>query len=232
VKRLALAAALAASLVSAQPAAAESPRWGSFEIGAGPFRPDVDSDFPDPGPYEQVYGNQRRWQLTLGLSKALYHGWGTLEVGLRSGWFRASGRGLYDEGGVLVRSGDTTRLNLVPSSVTATYRADFFYDKLKIPLVPYGRAAFERYNWWVTDGGGKSVEKGATNGWSVTAGLAFPLDVVDPTLAHEFDRDSGVNTTYLYGDATWSTVDDFGADDSWDLSGQRPTYTFGLLLAF
>jgi hypothetical protein len=230
VKRLALAA-LAALL--ATPAAAESPRWGSFEIGTGPFRPDIDSDFTPPGPYEQVYGNGRRWQLSVGLSKAVYRGWGTVELGARSGWFRANGKGLItDDTGTTTQSGDKTTLNIVPTSLIATYRADLFYDRWNVPLVPYLRLALERYNWWVTEGDGSWAEKGATNGWSSTLGLAFPLDVIDTKLARETDRDNGINTTYLYGDVTWSHVDDFGAGDSWDLSGHGITYTFGLLMVF
>jgi len=131
-----------------------------------------------------------------------------------------------------VPSADSTTLNIVPTSFIATYRADFVFDRYRVPLVPYGRLALERYNWWVTEGDGSWAEKGATNGWSGTVGLGFPLDVIDTKLAREADRDSGINTTYLYGDVTWSSVDDFGAADSWDLSGQGATYTFGLLMVF
>jgi hypothetical protein len=229
--RVRLGAALALLLL-APAALAESPRWGSFELGAGPWRPDIDSDFTAPGPYETVFGNSRRWAFQAAVSRSLFTGLGSLEVGLRSGFFRASGRGLFDDGGVFRKSGDATTFNVVPSSLLLTYRLDFLPDRLHVPLAPYGRVAFERYNWWVTDGSGDRVKKGATNGWSATLGIAFQLDIIDPTLARELDADSGVNSTYLYFDATKTFVDDFGASDSWDLSSKDVLLTGGLLLVF
>jgi hypothetical protein len=226
------ALALALALLGSA-ARADSPLWGSFELGAGPWRPDIDSDFAtSPGPYQTVFGTSRRWSLELGVSKALLTGVGSLELGLRSGWFRARGKGLIDEGGTFTKSGDPTTFNIVPTSLTLTYRLDFLPERLGVPVAPYARVALERYNWWVTNGSGGTVKKGATNGWSATAGLALDLGFIDPTLAREMDDDSGVNRTYLYLDATRTFVDDFGAKDSWDLSGKGVVFSGGLLLVF
>lgn len=226
-----LAAALALALaLPAGPARAESDRWGSFELAAGTYRPDIDSDFAIvPGPYEQVFGTKRSWMLRAGLSKALFTGFGSLELGLQAGWFRQTGNGLLVSGG---SSADPTTLSVIPASLVLTYRADFVAEQWGVPLVPYGRAALERYSWWVTEGSGKTTKDGATNGWSVAGGLCVLLDFFDPTLSRELDHDTGINHTYLYAEVKKSVVDDFGSSSSWNLSDEQLGFSGGLLFAF
>ncbi|MFT3914609.1 MAG: MXAN_2562 family outer membrane beta-barrel protein [Anaeromyxobacteraceae bacterium] len=229
----ALLAALAVLALAPTLARADSPRWGSFEFGMGPYRPDLDAALApssnDPA-YQLVFGSTRRYAFRTGVSYALLQRAGTLEVGLRSGWFRASAKGIVATTGA--RSGDPTTFNVVPTSLTLTWRADFIPEHLPIPLAPYVRVAAERYNWWITNGAGNMAKKGATNGWSATAGLAFSLNVIDPTLAREMDTDSGVNTTYLYFDVTKAKIDDLGSKTSWDLSPASLMWSAGVLLSF
>ncbi len=233
---LVIAAAALALPASAQVA---SDKWGSFEIGAGTYRPDVDAEFGgQPGPYEQILGG-RGWMFRVGASKALLaNELGTIEVGLRSGFFRKNGKGLIEQPGAdgttaAVRSGDDTSLSIVPTSATLTLRLDWLAERYRfVPLAFYGRAALERYNWWVTDGNGDWAEKGATNGWSVTAGAALLLDAFDPGLARDLDNDTGVNHTYLFFDVTHARVDDFGSSKSWDLSTDGLSLQGGLMLVF
>jgi hypothetical protein len=225
---LALALAAAPAAARAQP----SPRHGSFELGAGTYRPDIDSDFASPGPYQQVFGSGRGWSFRAGVSKALYQRFGTLELGFRTGWFRDEGHGLVDVGGSLTPSGDETKINIIPTSLTLTYRFDWLAERYGIPLAPYGRFSFERYNWWVTDGKGDWAKEGGTNGWSATGGLALLLDFIEPGAARTLDRETGVNHTYVFFDVTKSKVDDFGSKSSWDLSDEDLSLSFGLLFVF
>lgn len=233
-----LAAAAAAALVAtATPALAESPRGGSFEIGVGTYRPNIDSEFATaPGPYEQIFGGGQGWMFQLGISRALFTSMGSLEVGVRTGYFQKTGKGLIVDTSTtpptFSPSGDETALRIIPTSLAVTYRLDLVPDRFHVPLAPYGRVALERYNWWVTDGAGKTVEKGATNGWSITGGVGLLLDFFDPGLAREMDRESGVNHTYLFFEVTRSTIDDFGSSKSWDLSSEKLSLTGGLLFVF
>jgi hypothetical protein len=228
VKRALVALALVAAATSAS---AQSERWGSFEIGAGGYRPDVDSEFSSaPGPYQQIFGGGRGWMFRLGVSKALLTGVGSLEVGLQTGYFQDEGKGLFQDGSGT--SGDDTALKIIPASLVLTYRFDWLAERYRIPLAPYGRAALERYHWWVTDGSGDTAKDGATNGWSLAGGLALLLDFFDPDLAREMDRDTGVNHTYLFFEAKKSWVDDFGSSSSWDLSEEDVSLTGGLLFVF
>ncbi len=228
---VAVVLAAAASLARAQ---VSSPRWGSFELGAGPYTPNIDSEFTGAAPYREVLGSSQRWMFRAGLGKSLYTGFGDLEVGFRTGFFRATGRAVYLDTGTntYVKSGDDTSFNVIPTSLTVTYYFDYLAERFRwIPITLYGRAALERYNWWTNTTGGTS-KVGATNGWSVTGGAALLLDAFDPDLARELDNESGINHTYLFFDFTHTQVDDFGSSRSLDLSSTKPAYAFGLLMVF
>jgi hypothetical protein len=233
------ALSFAALLATAPAVRAESPRYGSFELGAGMYRPSIDAQagLGSPLPYEQIFGSGRRWMLRVGVSRAIFTYPGSLEVGFRTGFFRASGNSLQVDpatGAITAaKSGDTTTFNVVPTSVTLTYRFDLLADRYGIPFAPYGRAALERYNWWVTGGSGGTSKIGATNGYSFTGGVAFLLDILDSGLSRELDADTGINHTYLFADATKSWVKDFGSSTSWDLSDtKRVSFAFGILFVF
>ncbi len=242
--RALLAAAL---LAAASPAAAQvspggaldlgpSPRWGSFDFGVMRYKPNIDAGLSQPVwdttfPGGKGYG----WMLQAALWKSIFTRptWGTFEVGFRSGYFQKSGHALAkDANGNWVPTTADTSFNIVPTSAGLQYRADQLVERFRIPFAFYGRVMFERYNWWVTGPTGSWSVKGATNGWSATLGAAFLLDVVDPTLAREFDRDSGVNHTYLFFEATDVKVDDFGSKKSGDLSSKGVGLSAGLTLVF
>ncbi len=221
-------AALAAALPLAASAQTASGRWGSVDVGAERYRPDIDSDLASPGAYEPTFQGGDRWMFRLGVSKALYTGMGSLEAGIRTGYFQDSAEALLADGS---RAIVETKLHVIPSSLTLTYRFDWPVERYRIPLAPYARVALERYNWWISDDQGE-VESGATNGWSATAGIAFLLDILDPGSARAMDRDAGVNHTYLFFDVTKSSIDDFGSSTSWDLSDEDFSFGGGLLFVF
>jgi len=231
-KLLALALVLAAP-----PAQAESPRWGSFQFRLGSYRPNIDAEFNGSAtPYADLFGQGGAMMYQVEMARALASGYGTLELGVGVGYTSKSAKGFVQ--GTTARSGDTTSLRILPLTLALTYRLDLFASRF--PLVPYARVALERYQWWVTSGGGgtssglpgKNSGTGATNGWSGALGLAFLLDFLDPTLAREMDRDIGINNTYLFVQAGRAKVDDFGGK-SWDLSPDKSvTWSGGLLFVF
>ncbi len=231
------ALALVLSLLVPGVAGAESRRWGSFEVAAGPYLPDIDSEFSaPPDPYARTFADKRGWMFRLAASRAIFTRVGSLEVGLKTGFFRVGGDGMSVDNSTspptYTPSGDSTAFWLVPTSATLTYRFDWLADRWGIPLAPYGTVAFERYNWWITDGSGNWVKEGATNGWSVTGGLALLLDFFDRQMARELDQESGINHTYVFADVTKTRVNDFGSSKSWDLSDTRLSFAFGLLFVF
>jgi hypothetical protein len=224
----ALLAAAAVALLAPSAGAAESPRWGSFDLAIGTYRPDVDSEFAaPPRPYQQIFGSKKGWMFRFSVARAIFTQVGSLEAGLSAGYFQQTGKGLFTAGGI---SGDETKFKMVPASAFLQYRFDWLAERYKVPLAPYGRVALERYHWWVTDGNGDTAKDGATNGWSVAGGVALLLDVLDPSLARELDEDSGVNHTYLFAEVKRAQVDDFGSSKSWDLSDTA--FSGGLMFAF
>ncbi len=230
-----IVAAAVLCLAIATPAAAESRRWGSFEIDAGTYRPDIDAGLAPPGPYEQVFGTNRGWMFRLGASYAVLKRMGSLEVGLRTGFFQASGKGFSmtpTDPPTYTPSGDSTKFRIVPTSAVLTYRFDWVAERYPVPVAPYARVALERYNWWITDGAGHSAQNGATNGWSAAAGVALLLDFFDRQASRELDRETGINHTYAFAEIENKRVDDFGSSKSWDLSDTRLSFSFGLLLVF
>lgn len=229
--------ALALILVAGA-ARGESPRRGSFELAAGNYHPDIDSEagLAPPKPYETIFGTGRGWMFRAGISRAILRFPGALEVGFRTGYFRASAKALQvnADGTIsdLKADADSTAFNIIPTSATLTYRLDWFADNYPIPLAPYVRVALERYNWWVSGPSGGMAKYGATNGWSATAGVALLLDFFDRQMAREFDQETGVNHTYVFVDVTKTQVDDFGSSTSWNLSDPGISWSFGLLFAF
>ena len=222
------AALLAVALATA--ARAESPRWGSFELSAGQYRPNIDAESDlTAKPFETAFGTHRNWMFRGSVSWDVFRAFGSLQVGLESGYFQQSGFSQLLAGGA---SGDTTTFKMVPTNAILTYRFDWLADRFSVPLAPYGRFALERYNWWVNDGAGHTSRSGATNGWSAAAGLCLLLDFFDPTLARELDQDTGINHTYVFAEIRKTKVDDFGSSKSWDLSNDRVGYSFGMLFVF
>lgn len=225
-------------MASAAPALAEERQAGagSFEFQMGQYRPLIDSEFIPPlgnplwvPPWQKSFGTSRRWLFKLHGGKALFSGYGTLELGGGVGYMQANGHGYFLDGTV---SQEPTTFTLVPLALDLTYRLDFTWEKFGVPLVPYGRVSLLRDQWWVTGSGGKSSMSGATNGWGWGGGVGLVLDFIDPTLTRELDRDTGIKHTMLTFEVQKATVNDFGSGKSWDLSNDGLMMTFGFLFAF
>jgi hypothetical protein len=231
-------ALLAAALLAAAPTArAESPRYGSFQFQLSGYLPNVDSEFHGVAhPFADAFGASRSLMFGAQLAKSLYVGFGTLDLGVGVGYWSKTGHGLVQ--GTNTPSPDETALKFIPISLSLTYRFDWLADNYGIPLAPYARASLLRYQWWVTNGAGDTANagglsgSGATNGYSFTAGIAFLLDFLDPTMARDLDNDTGINHTYLFVDVTKTYVNNFNSNKSWDLSDAQPVWTGGILFVF
>lgn len=236
-KELVVAAALLSVAVPAM--AAESQRWGSIGVSVGKYRPDIDSEFgAGSGPYQAVFGDRRGWIVRGDFSKTLFSDYGTLDVGAGLGYWEIYGRGLSLTN---VPTGDGTGLRMIPVRASLTYRFDVFARQLRwFPIAPYGRVSLDRYHWWINNGAGDTARSlsgkkgsGATNGYSLSLGAMLLLDSIDPMLARDMDRESGVNDVYLFIDFTKSFISDFGSSSSWTLSGDRPMeFSAGILFVF
>jgi len=236
VKKLALLALLAAAPAAAQ----QSTRGGSFDFQIQSYRPNIDAEFRGARtPYKDTFGDGRSLVFQLRVARSLFTQWGSLDLGIGIGWSSKTAKGFL--AGTTTRSNDNTSLRILPLNLSLTYRMDWFVDHGGFPIVPYGRISLERWQWWVTNGSGGTAKtisgnrtgSGATNGWSAGVGVAFLLDFVDPGLAREMDRDTGINHTYVFVEGTKTAIDDFGSKKSWDLSNDRSiAWSGGLLFVF
>ena len=223
-KRSVFSLAFLAALLAASPvvSAAQSPQRGAFEFRTNRFRPDVDAEFGGAAtPYSDAFGSGKGWMFRIEASRSVLKTFGTFDLGVGAGYFQQTGKGRLEDGSI---SSDRTAFRIIPTSLSLTYRLDVLPNGFVLPIMPYGRVSFERYNWWTSGGAGGTSEiggnkgRGATHGYSVSGGVALLLDLLDRQLAREMDNDTGINHTYLFFDVTKSTIDDFGSSSSIDLS--------------
>jgi hypothetical protein len=208
-----------------------SPQHAALELRFGPYFPHVDDSIAGT-PYEDVFGTDRRflvgfevdWQA-LRLPKI-----GSLGPGIGVGTFSAKARAPLEDGSG--RSGERTRLKLLPTYLVAVARVDALSQLTRIPLTIYGKAGLGYALWWArgedhlerADG---VVGKGSSYGYQLAAGGTFLLDALDPSSALEMDSNTGINSVHVFFEVTTSNLDGFG---SGRMDVGATTWMTGLLL--
>lgn len=192
-----------------------SPQWFAVELKFGPYKPDIDSEVGSP--YQDIFGRRLKLmsQLTFDVQFLKKHG--TLGVGGTMGLFTVQGNALLDSGDA---SSDKTSLNVIPMILQLVYRWDYAAKKWNVPLVPYVRAGLVYAFYWITQGSGNLARfptsgnkaRGGVWGYQINVGLAFLLDVLEPSSAKKLDSEMGVNHTYIFCEFVHSRIDDFGGD--------------------
>ncbi len=132
---------------------------------------------------------------------------------------------------------DESTLKIIPLSASAIYRFDYFLERRRFPLVPYGKVGLDWAYWQITDGndeiatdarGGEG--RGGTFGWHAAVGLQFALDFIDPDAARDFDADMGVNHTSLIFQLTHADISGLGMSDR--LRVGDTNWSLGLMFQF
>jgi len=211
-------------------------RFGA-EVTFGPYRPNVDSEFNGKrDPYNAYFGSGNHLMMRASLEYQFWHRYGTLAAGLGAGYFTVTGTAPVADGSGLP-SGDQSTLKVVPFSLSAIYRFDYFLETRKIPLVPFGKLGLDYAYWSISDGNGNIAvdstgghARGGTPGWHVGAGLALVIDFLDPDAAHDFDEDLGVNHTAITFEYYHADISGLGQPDR--LHVGDTSWTLGLLLEF
>jgi hypothetical protein len=208
----------------------------ALEFRLGPYRPQVDKTFPSgQGPYAQVFGKKQMLLGELELDWQFFHGFGSLGLGIASGYAEVYGKSL--ENGH-EPSPQTTSLKLIPIKLLLVWRMDILANRFDIPFVPYAKAGLMVSHWWSTKGGDTSVASaeyggdkasGWRSGWLGIVGLSVQLDAFDRQLAKDFMASFGINHSYLFAEYAFEQVQSFGKKGI-NLSANH--WMFGLAFEF
>jgi hypothetical protein len=212
-----------------------SPQKFAFELTFGPYRPDVDSEFNGKRqPYDSYYGSGHDLLTRIEFDYQFWHRYGSLAAGLGVGYFSVTANSPVANG-TGAPSGDQSQFKVIPLSLSAIYRFDYFIDK--VPLVPFGKLGLDWAYWQITDGNGNiatdgngGVGRGGTLGWHVAGGLALVLDFLDPDASHDFDQDLGVNHTAITFEFFHADISGLGQSNRLHVGDND--WTLGLLLEF
>jgi hypothetical protein len=210
-----------------------SPLRFALEFKMGPYLPDVDRKYTGTGlgPYATIFGRTDSSGRAIDEPKpfpmpVLAFDWqfvylaGPLGVGVQAGFFRDKAQALVTEpveGESLRSAADQTSFSMVPLALLLSYRFELLADRLRVPLVPYGKAGLAYSFYWVKSGSGDIARnsrdeagRGGVPGFQVNGGAMLRLDFIEPGTAKKLDNLTGINHTYLFGEYQWSRVDGFG----------------------
>jgi len=228
-----------AQVIETQAQYKPTPQHFAFELKFGPYRPDIDSEFsPQSGqhPYQDFFGSGRKLLTTMEVDWEIIRHVGTVALGVGMGYFKESSNNLSADGKAM-KTEDTSSLRLLPFSLSAIYRFDLPYERLRIPLVPYGKLGFDYVYWTVTNGNGEVPSdprggrgEGGTLGWHATVGLSLVLDIFDQGAANQFDQEMGVNHTHLFFEYTHLDASGLGASNR--LHVGDTTWNAGIMFEF
>ncbi len=228
------ALACAALMCVSATAWAESPINGIAEVKFGGYQPMIDSEFNGATPFATYYSNDL-WFVETEWDLYVFEWVGKAGIGFHAGYASVTGDIRSADGA----SGDDvpgeTSFSVIPLRASLVYRYDYSAIHHGIPLVPVFKAGLDYHLWWITDGSGETatsdglVGEGAKTGWHASMGLNLLLDVIAPSTAAVFDKDWGVNNTYLFAELMMQRVDGFGGQ-GFDLSDDQ--LLFGIAFEF
>lgn len=234
-RRTAMVLAGIGLLMLAQPAFAqkqETARESVFEFRMGSYLPNIDDEFGDACatqncPYASAFDSGDPLMLTFSYSRLVFTGFGSLAAGGGFGyWNNDEGRAIRslpsDE---LDFAADSTEISVYPFFLELGYRLDVLQDI--IPLVPAVKLGLDAYGWRIFDGAGEvarfhefgtkkdaGAAAGISYGWHGSLGVHILLDYFAPDMAADFDRDAGVNNSYLTIDYQVAQISNFGAGET------------------
>jgi hypothetical protein len=231
-----------------------SPQRFSADIKLGPYLPDVDRNYSGTGfgPYATIFGEtdgmgvvkdepRKAVMPVLGFDWQFFYVGGPLALATQVAFFRDSASAILvnptEEDTTIRSAADNVTFTVLPVSALLSYRFELLADRFKVPLVPYAEAGPTYAFWWSRDGrrnisrdadGDRGI--GGVWGYTVNAGMMLRLDFIERSTAKKLDQTTGINHTYVFGEFSWSQLDNFGADSS--MSVGDATWFAGLAIEF
>jgi hypothetical protein len=132
-------------------------------------------------------------------------------------------------------SGDETSLSIYPFTAVGVIRADVLWREFGVPFVPYGKLGVGVAPWRASNSAGTSSQdnvsgKGTSWGTNVALGMGLALDALDPGASRNMDNATGINTTYVFFEAYWLTLNGIGQQHA--LRVGTNSWTMGLAFEF
>jgi hypothetical protein len=187
-----------------------------IEARAGPYYPEVDSEFARrSAPFRATFGRESRLLLGFEYDRDVLAGTlGTIAIGVGFGYTRFSAHSLLGDGSRR-RSKEESSLTLVPVSLLAVGRLGVLMNEYEVPLVPYGKAGVGGAFWWTRDGKGTAEEhdvigRGSSWGPQVALGGMLLLDALDRRAAAHMHTSTGIRHSYFFVEWYGSWLGMFG----------------------
>lgn len=210
----------------------QTPRSASFEFRMGSYLPNIDDEFGDQCgsincPYATIFEDDNPLMMLFSYHRHLLLDAGTLSLGGGFGYWNADeGRAVRTAPDVspVDFADDKTEISVYPLFFELGYKLDLFQDT--VPLVPALRVGLDAYAWRIFDGEGEVTRfkdreggnagdaAGMSYGWHASLGVHILLDYFAPGMAADFDRDAGVNNSYLTIDYQISQISNFGGGET------------------
>ncbi len=247
-KRVVATAAFAGGLLAANEARAlelgtpatahpyKSAQNFALELRFSPYRPQIDDEpaLRATTPYKASFGTAPRLFISAELDWQTFRipHIGTIGPGLGLGYVSVN-RNVRTVSGR--ESGDESSLKIFPFWAVAVLRADVFYRELGFPLVPYAKFGVGVARWKASKSGTTSTTdnvsgRGTTWGTNLAVGVSFALDVLDSGASRNMDNSTGINSTYVFAEAYWLTLDGLGQKNA--LHVGTNTWSMGLAFEF
>lgn len=233
----------------------ESPQRFAFELKFGPYLPDVDRNYTGNGfgPYATIFGETDSTGKTIGKPKNAFYGgiafeWqitkklaGPIGIGVQWSMVRDTAQAplaVPPAEGSTRSAADKVKFSVMPIAIQAVYRFELLADKVRyVPFVPYVKAGVAYAFWWAKNGNNdiavaKNGDKGRGGvwGWQMNLGMMLRLDFLERGTARRFDRTSGINHTYLFGEWQLARLSNFGRKGSMNVGDG--TWLIGLAMEF
>jgi hypothetical protein len=218
---LAVMAALV-TLAFSTTAAAQTPKYGTFELRFAGYYPAIDDEEGLTGdPFAEMFGNKDRLMFELEVGYHIVDLYGQLGAYGRAGYTNFKGDALTpraQELGIEADTSDlTTNFRVIPFRAGVYYRFDWLVREYNVPIALVGKAGLDLH-WWASQNSNKNTSefdgekaRGVRPGWHAGAALHLWLDWIDEESAASFDLNWGINSTYLFAEYMITRANGFGS---------------------
>jgi hypothetical protein len=195
---------------------------GEFSFSNSFYYPSIDKGM-ESKPFETIGGTKKRYlpSVNFGFQIPLldqYIRWSVVGGG---GFTRFKGTSIKADG---EKSPDSTAFYFIPLTGEIKIRPEYSF-----PVWPYGSFGMDYVIWWIREKDDTS-KYGGTFGFHGSLGLMLSLNWLEPGSSKKLKHSTGIENTALFAHFRMEKIDNFGKENSFDLSSHR--FEFGIIFEF